>query len=77
MMHYSSYHLLPFKKLQVEAEEQPEISEAYSVSAVPYFVFLKVGGCYFILLSQISEDIIIQKSTIPHPEIMKFLQNQY
>ncbi|KAM0072574.1 hypothetical protein Hdeb2414_s0001g00037971 [Helianthus debilis subsp. tardiflorus] len=26
----------------VEAEEQPEISEAYSVSAVPYFVFLKV-----------------------------------
>ncbi|CAL5408791.1 unnamed protein product [Camellia sinensis] len=28
--------------LRVEAEEQPEISEAYSVSAVPYFVFLKV-----------------------------------
>ncbi|KAJ0598527.1 putative peptide-N(4)-(N-acetyl-beta-glucosaminyl)asparagine amidase [Helianthus annuus] len=29
--------------LRVEAEEQPEISEAYSVSAVPYFVFLKNG----------------------------------
>ncbi|KAK1420094.1 hypothetical protein QVD17_21422 [Tagetes erecta] len=29
--------------LRVEAEEQPEISEAYSVSAVPYFVFLKDG----------------------------------
>ena len=28
--------------LQVEAEEQPEISEAYSVAAVPYFVFFKV-----------------------------------
>nr|GLL42433.1 Monothiol glutaredoxin-S17 like [Ipomoea trifida] len=28
---------------QVEAEEQPEISEAYSVSAVPYFVFFKNG----------------------------------
>ncbi|CAL5411233.1 unnamed protein product [Camellia sinensis] len=28
--------------LRVEAEEQPEISEPYSVSAVPYFVFLKV-----------------------------------
>ncbi|GKV00936.1 hypothetical protein SLEP1_g13542 [Rubroshorea leprosula] len=27
--------------LRVEAEEQPEISEAYSVSAVPYFVFFK------------------------------------
>ncbi|PSS10243.1 Monothiol glutaredoxin-S17 like, partial [Actinidia chinensis var. chinensis] len=27
----------------VEAEEQPEISEAYSVSAVPYFVFFKDG----------------------------------
>ncbi|RWW21065.1 hypothetical protein BHE74_00026556 [Ensete ventricosum] len=26
---------------QVEAEEQPEISEAYAVSAVPYFVFCK------------------------------------
>ncbi|KAF8409281.1 hypothetical protein HHK36_005355 [Tetracentron sinense] len=26
---------------RVEAEEQPEISEAYSVSAVPYFVFFK------------------------------------
>ncbi|KAI8001766.1 Monothiol glutaredoxin-S17 [Camellia lanceoleosa] len=30
------------KNKKVEAEEQPEISEAYSVSAVPYFVFLKV-----------------------------------
>lgn len=29
--------------LRVEAEEQPEISEAYSVSAVPFFVFLKDG----------------------------------
>ncbi|KAL8460419.1 hypothetical protein ACS0TY_032092 [Phlomoides rotata] len=32
-----------FLILQVEAEEQPEISEAYSVSAVPYFVFFKDG----------------------------------
>ncbi|GLT75628.1 hypothetical protein SLA2020_473340 [Shorea laevis] len=30
--------------LRVEAEEQPEISEAYSVSAVPYFVFFKDGN---------------------------------
>lgn len=29
--------------LRVEAEEQPEISEAYSVAAVPYFVFIKNG----------------------------------
>ncbi|GFP98290.1 monothiol glutaredoxin-s17 [Phtheirospermum japonicum] len=29
--------------LRVEAEEQPDISEAYSVSAVPYFVFFKDG----------------------------------
>lgn len=29
--------------LRVEAEEQPEISDAYSVSAVPYFVFAKDG----------------------------------
>ncbi|XP_052169808.1 uncharacterized protein LOC127786440 [Oryza glaberrima] len=29
--------------LRVEAEEQPEISEAYGVTAVPYFVFLKEG----------------------------------
>ncbi|KAL3522262.1 hypothetical protein ACH5RR_015096 [Cinchona calisaya] len=28
---------------RVEAEEQPEISEAYSVVAVPYFVFFKAG----------------------------------
>ncbi|KAL9267574.1 Monothiol glutaredoxin-S17-like protein [Drosera capensis] len=28
---------------RVEAEEQPEISEAYSVSAVPFFVFFKDG----------------------------------
>ncbi|XP_009134326.1 monothiol glutaredoxin-S17 [Brassica rapa] len=28
---------------RVEAEEHPEISEAYSVSAVPYFVFFKDG----------------------------------
>ncbi|KAL4373638.1 hypothetical protein AHAS_Ahas05G0101800 [Arachis hypogaea] len=28
--------------LRVEVEEQPEISEAYSVSAVPFFVFFKV-----------------------------------
>jgi hypothetical protein len=27
---------------QVEAEEQPEISDAYDVGAVPYFLFLKV-----------------------------------
>uniref|UniRef100_A0A0E0M9C9 Thioredoxin domain-containing protein n=1 Tax=Oryza punctata TaxID=4537 RepID=A0A0E0M9C9_ORYPU len=30
--------------LRVEAEEQPEISEAYGVAAVPYFVFLKQNG---------------------------------
>ncbi|CAM8992971.1 unnamed protein product [Rhodiola kirilowii] len=30
--------------LRVEAEEQPEISEAYSVSSVPYFVFFKDGN---------------------------------
>ncbi|KAJ0966731.1 hypothetical protein J5N97_023648 [Dioscorea zingiberensis] len=29
--------------LRVEAEEQPEISEAYAVSAVPYFAFVKDG----------------------------------
>ncbi|KAJ7968549.1 Monothiol glutaredoxin-related [Quillaja saponaria] len=29
--------------LRVEAEEQPEISEAHSVSAVPFFVFFKDG----------------------------------
>ncbi|CAA0825294.1 Monothiol glutaredoxin-S17 [Striga hermonthica] len=29
--------------LRVEAEEQPEISEKYSVSAVPFFVFFKNG----------------------------------
>ncbi|KAG0457556.1 hypothetical protein HPP92_022713 [Vanilla planifolia] len=29
--------------LRVEAEEQPEISESYTVSVVPYFVFLKDG----------------------------------
>ncbi|KAM1008586.1 hypothetical protein FF1_004966 [Malus domestica] len=29
--------------LRVEAEEQPEISEAYSVSAVPFFAFVKDG----------------------------------
>ncbi|CAM8984647.1 unnamed protein product [Rhodiola kirilowii] len=29
---------------KVEAEEQPEISEAYSVSSVPYFVFFKDGN---------------------------------
>lgn len=29
---------------QVEAEEQPEISELHSVSAVPYFVFFKVSN---------------------------------
>ncbi|GJM91131.1 hypothetical protein PR202_ga07477 [Eleusine coracana subsp. coracana] len=29
--------------LRVEAEEQPEISEAYGVAAVPYFVFCKEG----------------------------------
>ncbi|CAD6205486.1 unnamed protein product [Miscanthus lutarioriparius] len=29
--------------LRVEAEEQPEISEAHGVSAVPYFVFYKEG----------------------------------
>ncbi|CAJ2678544.1 unnamed protein product [Trifolium pratense] len=29
--------------LRVEAEEQPEISETYSVSAVPFFVFFKDG----------------------------------
>ncbi|XP_028799301.1 monothiol glutaredoxin-S17 [Neltuma alba] len=31
---------------RVEAEEQPEISEAYSVSAVPYFVFCKDGKTF-------------------------------
>ncbi|KAJ7524563.1 hypothetical protein O6H91_01G173800 [Diphasiastrum complanatum] len=29
--------------LRVEAEEQPELSELYGVSAVPYFVFIKDG----------------------------------
>ncbi|KAJ8464884.1 hypothetical protein OPV22_027436 [Ensete ventricosum] len=29
--------------LRVEAEEQPEISEAYAIAAVPYFVFFKDG----------------------------------
>lgn len=29
--------------LRVEAEEQPDISDAYAVSAVPYFVFYKDG----------------------------------
>ena len=41
--------------LQVEAEEQPDISEEYSVSAVPFFVFFKVnllmGIFVFFLLS--------------------------
>ncbi|KAL9329336.1 hypothetical protein ACSQ67_004339 [Phaseolus vulgaris] len=32
--------------LRVEAEEQPEISEAYSVSAVPFFVFFKDGKTF-------------------------------
>lgn len=32
--------------LRVEAEEQPEISEAYSVSAVPFFVFCKDGKTF-------------------------------
>lgn len=31
------------KFLRVEAEQQPEISEAFSVSAVPHFVFFKDG----------------------------------
>ncbi|XP_061349391.1 monothiol glutaredoxin-S17 [Gastrolobium bilobum] len=31
---------------RVEAEEQPEISEVYSVSAVPYFVFIKDGKTF-------------------------------
>ncbi|WOK98907.1 monothiol glutaredoxin-S11 [Canna indica] len=31
--------------LRVEAEEQPSISEAYAVSAVPCFVFFKDGKC--------------------------------
>ncbi|KAI9096038.1 hypothetical protein K1719_026185 [Acacia pycnantha] len=31
---------------RVEAEEQPEISEAYSVSAVPFFVFCKDGKTF-------------------------------
>nr|ACU18418.1 unknown [Glycine max] len=32
--------------LRVEAEEQPEISEAYSVSAVPFFAFCKDGKTF-------------------------------
>ncbi|KAE8733249.1 Monothiol glutaredoxin-S11 [Hibiscus syriacus] len=32
--------------LRVEAEEQPEISEEYSVSAVPFFVFFKDGKIF-------------------------------
>ncbi|KAL9270699.1 Monothiol glutaredoxin-S17-like protein [Drosera capensis] len=32
-----------FLVFQVEAEEQPEISESYCVSAVPFFVFFKDG----------------------------------
>ncbi|XLT87262.1 hypothetical protein S245_009315 [Arachis hypogaea] len=35
--------------LRVEVEEQPEISEAYSVSAVPFFVFFKVICTFFSL----------------------------
>ncbi|KAF7839275.1 monothiol glutaredoxin-S11 [Senna tora] len=37
--------------LGVEAEEQPEISEAYSVSVVPYFVFCKciIGSAELVL----------------------------
>jgi len=31
------------KFLRIEAEQQPEISEAFSISAVPYFVFFKDG----------------------------------
>jgi len=34
---------------QVEAEEQPEISEAYGVTAVPYFVFCKVWSTTIVL----------------------------
>jgi Grx4 family monothiol glutaredoxin len=34
----------PYAKfLRVEAEQQPEISEAFSISAVPYFIFFKDG----------------------------------
>lgn len=29
---------------QVEAEEQADISDAYDVGAVPYFLFMKVMG---------------------------------
>ncbi|THG12696.1 hypothetical protein TEA_026823 [Camellia sinensis var. sinensis] len=39
---YNSHKFNCYDHIKVEAEEQPEISEAYSVSAVPYFVFLKV-----------------------------------
>ncbi|XP_031396420.1 monothiol glutaredoxin-S17 [Punica granatum] len=35
--------------LRVEAEEQPEISVAYSVAAVPYFVFFKDGKVVYTL----------------------------
>ncbi|CAJ1936452.1 unnamed protein product [Sphenostylis stenocarpa] len=35
-----------FLRVLVEAEEQPEISEAYSVSAVPFFVFCKDGKTF-------------------------------
>ncbi|KAL4321570.1 hypothetical protein AHAS_Ahas14G0123700 [Arachis hypogaea] len=35
--------------VKVEAEEQPEISEAYSVSAVPFFVFFKIICTFFSL----------------------------
>ncbi|GMH15852.1 hypothetical protein Nepgr_017693 [Nepenthes gracilis] len=41
-LNFRPISLLP-RFLRVEAEEHPEISESYSVSAVPYFVFFKDG----------------------------------
>ncbi|CAN6373520.1 unnamed protein product [Urochloa humidicola] len=39
---WKKIHLFAANFCQVEAQEQPEISEAYGVTAVPYFVFYKV-----------------------------------
>lgn len=65
-----------FLILQVEAEEQPEISEAYSVSAVPYFVFFKVlMQIYFLLFSPViackSSIVVIYEIVIVYHIIVK------
>ncbi|PPD94516.1 hypothetical protein GOBAR_DD08458 [Gossypium barbadense] len=42
--------------LRVEAEEQPEISEEYSVSAVPFFVFFK--GCTSLVIFELDGKVV-------------------